>query len=268
MDIRHALPGFLTAAFAVTGCFRVDETAIRVKDPHVVGVAATADGTSLLAANGPPETVVIHRNAASAESLSRTATGALDYISEHWALGRRTDTTPLVDSRGRLELATSPQWASSIDSSESLAESIRRSDVIRVPVTLVKETGPFGTCNGTLYEACITNPGTGISLVVAHRDIEAVDVVRTPVRSLGIVEVVLGAVLVGAGVVDGGVTLSSQPSEGRNLALGAGVGLVVLGAALVGNGLWRVLTPEQRFSYRAPTVSQAIRSECLQGAVH
>lgn len=266
MDVRHALPGVLAVTFAVTGCFRVDETAIRVKDPHVVGVVATVDGTSLLAANGPPETVVIHRNAATAESLSRATTGAVAYVSEHWALGKRTDTTALVDSQGRLDVATSPRWVSSIDTSASLAESIRRSEVVRVPVAYVRATGPFGTCNGTLYDACITNPGTGISLVVAHRDIEAVDVVRTPVRSLGVVEVVLGAAFVGAGVVDGGVTLSSQPSEGRNVALGVGVGLVVLGAALVGNGLWSVLTPEQRFSYRAPTVSQAIRSECLQGA--
>lgn len=63
-------------------------------------------------------------------------------------------------------------------------------------------------------------------------------------------QMILGGVAIGVGVADGAVSLPSHATEARNIALGVGVGVVVLGGLLFGNGLWRVLTPDQRFTYR------------------
>jgi hypothetical protein len=87
-------------------------------------------------------------------------------------------------------------------------------------------------------------------LATDSRNIEEVRVTRTPLRGLGIGEIILGAVSVGVGAVDGAVLLPEASSTGRNVALGVGAGLVVLGGLAIANGLWRVLTPEQTVVYR------------------
>jgi hypothetical protein len=192
--------------------------------------------------------VDVYRHFALTATITRSTSGAISYTSKHWALGKRVDTTPLTDEHGRTA------WTSTPAASEKLEGAIQRGGEVRLHgVEYVRETGPFGTCNGTLWGGCITNPAVSMSLATDSRNIEEVLVVRTPLRWLGIGEVILGVAAVGVGAVDGAVLFPSQSFDGRNIALGLGAGLVVLGGLAIANGLWRVLTPEQHFVYRPPT---------------
>jgi len=230
------------------GCMRVDSSELRVRDAREVGVVGDANNQWLLPPHGPPGAVEVYRNFALTAALTRSTSGAISYVSEHWALGKRVDTTPLTDEHG------GTAWASTPAASKRLQDAIERGGEVRLHgVEYVRETGPFGTCNGTLWDACITNPAVSMSLATDSRNIEEVRVVRTPLRWLGIGEVILGAVSVAAGAVDGAVVLPSQPFDGRDVALGVGAGLVVLGGLAIANGLWRVLTPDEHIVYRPAT---------------
>jgi hypothetical protein len=240
----------LAAIVAVTGagCVRVDATEVHVRDPRGVGVVADKNNQWLLPPHSPPETVEVHRSFAVTATLTRSASGAINYTSEHWALGKRVDTTPLTDGQGR------DAWTETPAASERLKDAIEHGGEVRLHgIEYVRETGPFGLCNGTLFDECITNPAVGMSLATDSRNVAEVRVVRTPVRSLGIWEVIFGAAAVGVGAVDGAVLLPSQPGEGRTIALGVGAGLVILGGLAIANGIWRLLAPDQEFVYRPPT---------------
>ncbi len=230
---------------AVTGCMRVDSSEVRVRDAREVGVVGDDSNRWLLPPHSAPGAVEVYRNFAVTASLTRLTSGAIVYSSEHWALGNRVDTTPLTDEHG------GTAWASTPAASQRLQDAIQRGGEVRLHgVEYVRETGPFGTCNGTLWDACVTNPAVSMSLATDSRNIEEVRVVRTPLRWLGIGEVILGAVSVAAGAVDGAVLLPSQPFDGRDAALGVGAGLVVLGGLAIANGLWRALTPDEHIVYR------------------
>jgi hypothetical protein len=233
---------------AAAGCMRVDVTNVRVRDPGAIGVVGDRNNEWLLPPHSPPETVEVYRNFAMTATLTRSTSGSIRYTSEHWALGKRVDTTSLTDERG------STGWISSPAASARFEDAIQRGGEVRLRrVQWVNETGPFGLCNGTLGGSCTTNPAVSMSLATDSKNIEEVRVVRTPVRVFGIGELVIGAAAVGVGVVDGAVMLPYQSSEFRNIALGVGAGLVVLGGLVIANGLWRLLTPDQQFVYRPPT---------------
>jgi hypothetical protein len=242
MHVAAAAGALLLACAA---CTRVDSTEVRVRDAHAIGVVADATNAWLLPPYGPAKSVAVYENFATRASLTRAPTGGIDYSAEHWALGKRLDTTVLVDTTGRVD------WAASPSSSGSLAEALRRGGEVRLrPVEYVNSTGPFGMCNGTLFDACVTNPAVPMSLAASSADIQEVQVVRTPLRGLGIVETVLGALTLGVSGLDGAVFLPMQSSTERNVGLGVGAGLAVLGGLVLANGLWRILTPDQRFVIR------------------
>jgi hypothetical protein len=230
---------------STSACTRIDTTEVHVRDPHAIGVVADPSNQWLLAPYSPSESVEVYRNFATKATLTRSPSGGIDYHSEHWALGKRLDTTALVDERGRVG------WAGTPDSSHSLEQALQRGGEVRLyPVKYVNATGPFGTCNGTLFDSCIDNPAVRMSLAANSRDIDEVDIVRTPGRGLGVFETVFGALSLGVAATDGAFFLPRDPSTERNVALGVGAGLAVLGGVLLANGLWRLLTPEQRFVYR------------------
>jgi hypothetical protein len=239
-----------TAAGSI-GCFRVDQAQVRVKDPRAVGVVANDANRWLVPPHGPPETVGIYRNFMTTETLSRSASGSMDYVSEHWALGKRVDATPLVDEEGLLRVPTPRGWLGPLGASPWLEDAVQRDEVVRLPVIYVRQTGPFGTCNGTLFDSCIRNPAVRMSLATDGRNLDEVRVVLTPLRTLGIAELIFGGTLTSAAVVEGVFLFADHSSEARNIALGVGGVTLALGGALIANGLWRVLTPDQRFVYRA-----------------
>jgi hypothetical protein len=179
-------------------------------------------------------------------NLSRSASGRIEYTSEHWALGTRIDTTPLVEDDGRAA------WVSTPRASTRLTAALEGGGEVRLhPVTFVRETGPFGTCTGTLFDACVDTPAVPMSLATDARNIEEMDVVRSPLRGLGIAETILGALVASTAVTAAAVALPSHDAEVRNVAGGVSAGVLLLGGALIANGLWRVITPEQRLVYRA-----------------
>jgi hypothetical protein len=136
--------------------------------------------------------------------------------------------------------------------STSLSDEIRRGDAVRLPVSEVRETGPFGFCNGP-RDACVTDPVPHMSLATESRNVQEMRVVRTPLRLFGVVEVPFGAILSGVGAVDGALNLQNHPTEVRNTTLAIDAGLLVLGGALLANGLWYLLAPAHRsLVYRAP----------------
>jgi hypothetical protein len=229
---------------ATTGCSPVDFTQVRVRDPRAVGVVADRSNTWLL----PPQStkpVELYRGVGGHDSLSRMPSGAIRYTSEHWALGTRVDITPLTTENG------GTGWASTPAASTRFADAVHRGGEVRLRyVDFIKETGPWGMCNGTAFDSCLGYPALPISLATDSRNIEEVRVTRTPIRGLGIGEMILGTVSVTFGAIDGAVTLSSPSSEARNIALGVGAGLVLLGGLLIGNGAWRVTTPDQEFTYQ------------------
>ena len=230
---------------ATTGCWRVDATEVRVRDAHAVGVVSDANNAWLLPPGGPPETVEVYRNFALTTKLTREPSGAIAYTSSHWALGERIDTTPLLDARGLMG------WTSTPGASASFRASLEQGDEIRLhAVNLVRETGPFGTCNGTQFDDCVTSPAVSMSLATSTRNVDEVRVHRTPLRWLGIGELVLGAAALGVGVAAGVVGLQSQDSDGKTAVLGLGAACALLGGLFIGNGLWRVLTPDEELLYR------------------
>jgi hypothetical protein len=214
-----------------TACMRVDRTEIQVKDVRAVGVVLNEDQRWLLHPDSPPETVEIYRSVATTETLSRSPSGAITYTTEYWPFGSRV-VLPLMDAGGRMGWVGQPRPAG------WLTDAIQRGGEIRLH-TYVRQTGPFGA------------PPVSMSLATDSRNIQEVAVTRTPLRALGVGEIILGTVALATGVADGAVALPSRATEARNVALGVGVGAVVLGGLLLGNGLWRLLTPDQRFTYRA-----------------
>jgi hypothetical protein len=246
--IRHGVTlAALTSALLGTGCFQVDSTQVRVKDVRAIGVVADKDNRWLLPPGSPPETREIYRNFGMTANLLRSASGGIRYTSEHWALGTRIDTTPLVDDAG------GASWVSTPRASARLTAAIEGGGEVRLhPVTFVRATGPFGMCNGTLFDSCVANPAVSMSLATDGGNIQEIDVLRTPIRGLGIGELILGTLLVGTAGAAAAVALPSHEEDARNVAVGVGAGILVLGGALIANGLWRLVTPEQRLVYRAP----------------
>jgi hypothetical protein len=230
VPIARAVLGTIVTLSAA--CMRVDRTDIQVKDARAVGVVLNEDHRWLLHPEGPPETVEIYRSVATTETLSRSPSGAITYTTERWPFGTRV-VFPLMTEEGRVA------WVSQPHPTDWLWDAIQRGGEIRLH-TYVRRTGPFGP------------QPMSLSLATDSRNIQEVDVTRTPLRALGVGEMILGSVALGFGVADGAVTLPSRATEARNIALGLGVGVAVLGGLLLGNGLWRVLTPDQRFIYRAP----------------
>jgi hypothetical protein len=231
------------------GCTPVDLTQVRVRDLGAVGVVGDTNNQWLLPPHSPPETPVeVFRNFALTATLTRSTSGAVRYTSEHWALGTRVDTTRLTDEGDPVA------WANSPAASEKLEDAIQRGGEVRLrPVQWVNATGPFGLCNGTDYGSCISAPAVNMSLATDSRNIEEVRVVRTPLRWFGIGEMILGSVAISVAAVDGAVLLPSPSGDARNIALGVGAGLLVLGGLAIANGLWRVLTPDQESVYRPLT---------------
>ena len=231
-----------------TGCVRVDQTEVRVRDVHALGVVGDEKNEWLLPPGGPPQTVEIYRSALLGAQLAREPSGAITYTSRHWALGERIDTTVLANE------TESHAWTASTWATNALVASIERGGALRLrPIRWVRDTGPFGTCNGTLFDACVTNPAVSLSIATDARNIEEVRVHRTALHGLGIGETILGGAVVGFATAVGVIGLESDPSDGRNVVLGLGAGFAVLGGLLLANGLWRVLTPDEDFVYRPTT---------------
>jgi hypothetical protein len=223
---------------------KVDTSEVRVRDARGLGVVADGNNTWLMPPDGPPGTQQVYRNFAVTASLTRTPAGGVEYSAEHWALGTRVDTTPLFGADGK---AT---WASTPGASARLERAIQRGGEVRLhPVPLVRDTGPFGMCNGTLFDACVTNPAVSMSVATDTANIEEVRTVRTPMRAFGIGEVILGAVAVGAAGVATAALLPEQPGDARNVVFGVGAGVAVLGALAIANGLWRLFTPDETFVF-------------------
>src|SRR5215472_15480174 len=182
---RKSFPLTLAVALAFVGllsaCTPVDSTEVRVRDARAVGVVADRTNEWLMPPYSPRESVEVYRNFATKETLTRSASGSIDYESEHWALGKRVDTTALVDEKGRFG------WTGSPSSTAALERALQRGGEVRLhSIQYVHETGPFGLCNGTLFDSCIANPAVHISLAANSRDVEEVEVVRTPLRGFGV----------------------------------------------------------------------------------
>jgi hypothetical protein len=246
MKLRSRSFGAVMVVLGSAGCMRVDTTNIRVRDVHAIGVVGDKDNRWLLPPSGPPQTVPVYRNIAMTASLTRADSGAIDYTSEHWALGTRLDTTSLVSGQGHVGSIRTPA------ASRRLEDSVRRGGEVRLrSIDHVVATGPFGLCNGTQFGSCTEPPAVSLSLATDSRNIEEIDVVRTTIPTLGVFEAVFGAVLSTAAVGVGAVLLPSHDEETRNVGVGVCAGVLVLGSLILGNGLWRALTPPQRFVYRA-----------------
>ena len=128
---------------------------------------------------------------------------------------------------------------------------MRRGGEVRIrSVERVVATGPFGLCNGTQGGSCTDPPAVSMSLATDSRNIEEIDVVRSTLPTLGVFETIVGAVFTTAAAGVGGVLLTSHDEQARNVGVGVCAGVLALGGLLLGNGLWRVLTPAQRFVYR------------------
>jgi hypothetical protein len=152
-------------------CMRVDRTDIQVKDVRAVGVVLNEDHRWLLHPDGPPETVEIYRSAATTETLSRSPSGAITYTTEHWPFGTRVE-RPLMDAGGHVGWASQPRPA------EWLRHAVQRGGEVQLH-TYVRETGPFGP------------PPVRMSLATDSRNIQEVDVTRTPLRALGVGEMIV-----------------------------------------------------------------------------
>jgi hypothetical protein len=228
-----------------TGCMRVDVVSAQVRDPGKVGVVADKTNTWLLLPDGVPQTVTVYRGFALTATVSRSESGAITYTSEHWALGTRRDTTPLTGEPGRIG------WLSMPGAWRPVGDALQGEREVRLhPVHQVVETGPFGMCNGPRQGGCTADPAVPMSLATDSANIREIDVVRTPIRTLGIAEVIAGGLVESFGLVAGAFLLPDPPSSTRNAVLGVDLGVLVLGGLTIGNGLWRLLVPEQRFVLR------------------
>ena len=232
-----------TAMLAATGCIRTRATEVRVKDPGAVGVVANEGDRWLVPPHGPAQDVDVYSNAVTKDWLSRSASNDLHYVSRHWSLVTVVDDTELVDARGNVTGgAPGP-----------VVQNIQHGDALRFPIVQVKSTGGFGCAEGS---GCVSSPAVGMSLVTESRNVQEVTVVDKPPRGLGLLEMIVGAPMVGFGTIDGAINLANRPTSSRNTLLAVDAGLTVVGGALIANALWYLLAPEHRsVVYRADALS-------------
>lgn len=218
----------------LAACTRVDTTDVHVRSAAAVGVVSEKNEW-VLPPDGSPKEREVYRNPVATSTVTRSATGAIEYSDHYWALGQRADRTVLLDDQGRAH------WVGTEATSKSLTDAVERGGEVRLHhVDWVLNSDSVGS----------NRPAMDLSLVTDSRNIDEIRVVRTPSRGLGVMEIILGAAAVGAGAADAALLLPSHPSEGRNVALGVGAGAVVLGGLAIANGLWRVLSREETITYR------------------
>jgi hypothetical protein len=239
----------LISLLVLSGCTRVDLTEVQVRDAHAVGVVADDTNRWLVPPSSSASSVDAYKNFATTVTVDRSSSGALTYVaSNHW-LVHWVDETLLMDARGRTA------WVASSAETARLDASMQRGGELRLRrILFVVDSGVRG---GT------TNPAVPISLATDSANIEEVRIQRTPIRGFGVFEVVLGGVSVSFGTVAGAAILADMvdhPSGPRGLegaVLGASAGLVALGGLVIGNGIWRLVTPDRRLVYRPATASPA-----------
>lgn len=242
---RVTLTVALALALGCGGCVRVDRTTVRVTHPDRVGVVSDADNRWLLPPDGAARTVRVFENPVLTASVGRSASGAITYESQHWALGRRVDDTRLLADDG------SVTWFASTRASDKLLASLDRGGAVRLhSIVHVNATGPFGLCNGTLFDSCIDTPAVPMSLATDSGNVAEVEVVQSPLRPLGVGEIVFGALLAGAAAGEAAVLLPSHNPGLRAAGAGIGVGVLGLGGLLIANGIWRVAKHEDHLKWR------------------
>jgi hypothetical protein len=245
MTLRATLPLVTMAALAGAGCFRVDRTDVRVKDPHAVGVVGDADDRWLLPPGPGPAAAEVYKGLGGTDKLTRGAAGNIDYVAEHWALGTRVDTTQLLGTEGHTG------WTGSMGQTRRFMDALAAGGEVRLhAVNYVNSTGPFGTCNGTVQGSCTSSPAVAMSLATDSRNIEELAVLRTSVHGFGAFEVVFGSLLTGTGILGGALGLSAQDAGTRAAVVGVSAGVLAIGGLILANGLWRVLTPDSHYVYR------------------